>query len=184
MADGAVVVSLVTALSFLPLADDPRVAAFTGLAPLLDPAEVAWQDRALCGQVGDDFWFPEKGGSTLEAKRVCGACEVRQSCLDYALDHDEKFGVWGGMSERERRRLRRDRPRSQPRRAKANTRPSSERPSRFPGVTWQGTRWTARWTPPGEARVYLGSFPSEEAAASAIEDARAAYQATQVRNAA
>ena len=171
-----------TGLSFLPLADDPRVEAFAGLAPLLDPDEVAWQDRALCAEVDGEMFFPEKGGSTKEAKQVCGACEVRPECLEYALDHAEPFGIWGGLSERERRRLKRTRPAPRPVRAKANTRPSNARPSRFPGVTWQGTRWTARWTPPGEARVYLGSFPSEEAAASAIEDARAAYQATQVRN--
>lgn len=64
-----------------------------------------WQDDALCAQVGDDFWFPEKGGSTREAKGVCGRCPVRAECLAYALEHDERFGVWGGMSERERRRL-------------------------------------------------------------------------------
>jgi WhiB family transcriptional regulator, redox-sensing transcriptional regulator len=51
--------------------------------------------------------FPEKGGSTREAKRVCLSCEVRSECLEYALAHDERFGIWGGLSERERRRLKR-----------------------------------------------------------------------------
>ena len=54
-----------------------------------------------------EAFFPEKGGSTREAKRVCRSCEVRAECLEYALEHDERFGIWGGLSERERRRLKR-----------------------------------------------------------------------------
>ena len=68
-------------------------------------SELAWQERALCAQTDAFAFFPEKGGSTREAKRVCMSCEVRIECLDYALRHDEKFGVWGGLSERERKRL-------------------------------------------------------------------------------
>jgi WhiB family redox-sensing transcriptional regulator len=52
-------------------------------------------------------FFPEKGGSTREAKRICGECPVRAECLEYALEEDERFGIWGGMSERERRKLKR-----------------------------------------------------------------------------
>jgi WhiB family transcriptional regulator, redox-sensing transcriptional regulator len=72
-----------------------------------DAGEVSWQDRALCAQTDPEAFFPEKGGSTREAKRVCRSCEVRAECLDYALEHDERFGIWGGLSERERRRLKR-----------------------------------------------------------------------------
>jgi len=68
---------------------------------------LAWQGHALCAQTDPEAFFPEKGGSTREAKRVCAKCEVRLECLDYALGHDERFGIWGGMSERDRRRLRR-----------------------------------------------------------------------------
>ncbi|MCL2782448.1 MAG: WhiB family transcriptional regulator [Propionibacteriaceae bacterium] len=68
---------------------------------------LAWQDKALCAQTDPEAFFPEKGGSTREAKRVCAKCEVRQPCLEYALNHDERFGIWGGTSERDRRRLRR-----------------------------------------------------------------------------
>ncbi|MDX6335165.1 MAG: WhiB family transcriptional regulator, redox-sensing transcriptional regulator, partial [Streptosporangiaceae bacterium] len=50
----------------------------------------------------------EKGGSTREAKKVCRGCEVRVECLEYALEHDERFGIWGGLSERERRRMKRE----------------------------------------------------------------------------
>ena len=61
----------------------------------------------LCAQTDPEAFFPEKGGSTREAKRICLGCEVRDGCLEYALAHDERFGIWGGLSERERRRLKR-----------------------------------------------------------------------------
>ena len=51
------------------------------------------------------MFFPEKGVSTRDAKQVCRGCDVREECLAYALANDEKFGIWGGLSERERRRL-------------------------------------------------------------------------------
>jgi WhiB family transcriptional regulator, redox-sensing transcriptional regulator len=72
-----------------------------------DVDDQGWQDRALCAQTDPESFFPEKGGSTREAKRVCRSCEVKGECLDYALENDERFGIWGGMSERERRRLKR-----------------------------------------------------------------------------
>lgn len=66
-----------------------------------------WQERALCSQTDPEAFFPEKGGSTREAKRICSRCEVKVECLEYALGHDERFGIWGGLSERERRKLKR-----------------------------------------------------------------------------
>ncbi len=77
-----------------------------GIAPG-DEEDRSWQDRALCAETDPEAFFPEKGGSTREAKRTCRACEVRADCLEYALTHQEKFGIWGGLSERERRRLKR-----------------------------------------------------------------------------
>ena len=71
-----------------------------------DDGELAWQAEALCAQTDPEAFFPEKGGSTRDAKRVCGVCPVREECLQYAMDNDERFGIWGGLSERERRRLR------------------------------------------------------------------------------
>ena len=67
--------------------------------------EASWQERALCAQTDPEAFFPEKGGSTREAKKVCVGCEGRAECLEYALAHDERFGIWGGLSERERRKL-------------------------------------------------------------------------------
>jgi len=69
--------------------------------------DLSWQERALCAQTDPEAFFPEKGGSTREAKRVCLSCDVRAECLEYALGHDERFGIWGGLSERERRRPKR-----------------------------------------------------------------------------
>src|SRR6185312_9912755 len=77
-----------------------------GLPPLT-PDDPLWQEKALCAQTDPEAFFPEKGGSTREAKRICMGCEVRDACLEYALAHDERFGIWGGLSERERRRLKR-----------------------------------------------------------------------------
>lgn len=73
----------------------------------LDDGVLGWQDRALCAQTDPEAFFPEKGGSTREAKLVCTSCEVRSECLEYALANDERFGIWGGLSERERRKLKR-----------------------------------------------------------------------------
>ena len=78
--------------------------------PPTDPADLpeeTWQERALCAQTDPEAFFPEKGGSTKEAKRVCMACPVQAQCLDYALANGERFGIWGGLSERERRHLER-----------------------------------------------------------------------------
>lgn len=65
----------------------------------------AWQEQALCAQSDPDAWFPEKGASTREAKRICGRCEVRVECLEDALARDERYGIRGGLSERQRRNM-------------------------------------------------------------------------------
>ncbi|RFU21776.1 WhiB family transcriptional regulator [Geodermatophilus marinus] len=81
---------------------------FTGLWSIgLEADAQSWQERALCAETDPEAFFPEKGGSTREAKRICTGCEVKAECLEYALANDERFGIWGGLSERERRRLRR-----------------------------------------------------------------------------
>jgi len=134
-----------------------------------DGSQLAWMDRARCAEVGDDFWFPEKGGSTREPKRVCQSCEVRAECLEYALDHDERFGIWGGMSERERRRLK-NRP---PKQRNPETPPSPHR-----GVTWSHHLGKWRGRPYiGGRRVDVGAFTDPEEAGRAVDEAEAAYQA-------
>lgn len=66
-----------------------------------------WMLEARCLDADPEAFFPEKGGSTREAKRICAACPVRDECLEFALANDERFGIWGGLSERERRRAKR-----------------------------------------------------------------------------
>ena len=72
-----------------------------------------WMGEAICASADPEAWFPPKGSSTREAKRVCRGgsgrpgCPVRAQCLEYALANDDRFGVWGGYSERERRTMKR-----------------------------------------------------------------------------
>lgn len=68
---------------------------------------LAWQVSARCVEADPEIFFPERGGSSKAARAVCRECPVRLECLRYALANREQFGIWGGTSERERRRLRR-----------------------------------------------------------------------------
>jgi WhiB family redox-sensing transcriptional regulator len=79
------------------------------LIEALAVGQLSWQDYANCRGADADLFFPERGASTRKAKAICNACEVKGECLDYAIVNGEKFGIWGGMSERERRRVRRQR---------------------------------------------------------------------------
>jgi len=90
---------------------DPVRLGMPGLRPVAsdDDNPLAWQSDSLCAQTDPEAFFPEKGGSTRDAKRICTGCSVRAQCLEYALENDERFGIWGGLSERERRKLRRSR---------------------------------------------------------------------------
>jgi WhiB family transcriptional regulator, redox-sensing transcriptional regulator len=74
---------------------------------LLQPVE--WQGAARCTEVDPEIFFPERGGSSRAARLVCAQCDVRAQCLEYALNNKEQFGIWGGTSERERRRIRKER---------------------------------------------------------------------------
>lgn len=80
------------------------------MAELGDPAPVVpapdWS-RALCKETDPEAFFPEQGGSPRDAKRICGRCEIRPECQAWAVATGQRHGVWGGLSERERRRLRR-----------------------------------------------------------------------------
>lgn len=64
-------------------------------------------EQGVCQEVDPELWFPDKGQSSSYAKKVCRSCPVIEECLDYALAGGERFGVWGGTSERERRGMKR-----------------------------------------------------------------------------
>jgi hypothetical protein len=66
-----------------------------------------WMADAKCAGVDPELFFPGRGESAEDAKAVCRACPVRVECLEYALVTNQTLGVWGGTSERQRRRLRR-----------------------------------------------------------------------------
>ena len=90
------------------------VSALRNYAPsVLDsataPEDESWKELALCAQTDPEAFFPDNGSSVRDAKRICQSCEVQDLCLDYALSNDESFGVWGGLSERERHTLSRTR---------------------------------------------------------------------------
>ncbi len=76
-----------------------------------------WRSRAACTDEDPELFFPvgTTGPAVVqieEAKRVCARCEVREPCLEFALDTRQDAGVWGGLDEDERRSLRRKRQRS------------------------------------------------------------------------
>jgi WhiB family redox-sensing transcriptional regulator len=71
--------------------------------PLAWPARPTWQARAACIGLGPDLFFPERGELTADARAVCARCPVSAECREYALSTAEKFGIWGGTSERARR---------------------------------------------------------------------------------
>lgn len=70
-----------------------------------------WVEEALCAQADPDLWHPNRGedDKTTRAKAVCEGCPVRAECLTYALDHHEEWGIWGGLTVKERQALRRRR---------------------------------------------------------------------------
>ena len=79
----------------------------TDLAEFLDIP--AWYKDANCKGSNQDDFFPERGSSTVIAKKICSECKVQKECLEYAVERKERFGIWGGKSERERRAIRRER---------------------------------------------------------------------------
>ena len=68
---------------------------------------IDWTEFAQCQNTDPEIFFPEKGGSAAPAKRICGRCAVKSECLEYALKSGEPFGIWGGVTERVRRKMQR-----------------------------------------------------------------------------
>lgn len=76
---------------------------------IYDLANNQWKLQGSCRGLDADLFFPDRGASTRLAKSVCRKCPVQEECLEYAVNNREKFGIWGGLSERERRAIRKKR---------------------------------------------------------------------------
>lgn len=64
-----------------------------------------WQDDALCATTDPELFFPDKGGSILQARKICDQCDVRLQCLEFALLNEHFHGVYGGLSPKQRRSM-------------------------------------------------------------------------------
>jgi WhiB family transcriptional regulator, redox-sensing transcriptional regulator len=73
---------------------------------------LSWRTKAACHGLDPQVFYPETDEDGEQAKQVCAACPVQGACLEYALGRREKEGVWGGCTERERRRIIRQRRRT------------------------------------------------------------------------
>ena len=81
---------------------------------LFIPERPAWQKHGSCVDLPSEMFFPERGGDGREAKAVCKECSVKEECLEFALGHAIIFGIWGGTSERQRIKIKRERRRQPP----------------------------------------------------------------------
>ena len=85
----------------------PQYSGTPSLADILDLPD--WTRDALCAQVGGDEWFPDKGQAATEARRICHRCPAMVECREWAIERHEPEGIWGGLSPRQRMRVRLDR---------------------------------------------------------------------------
>ena len=72
----------------------------------IDAQATVWMWDALCAQTDPEAFYPDEHGSVGPAKAVCAVCPVLAECRAYALETDQRFGVWGGLSARERQQIR------------------------------------------------------------------------------
>lgn len=89
---------------------DNRARGETKVAPVSDTED--WRDQAACRQEDPDLFFPVGTtgpalGQIEQAKAICRGCPVIEDCLRFALDTGQDYGIWGGLTENERRTLRR-----------------------------------------------------------------------------
>ena len=75
--------------------------------PTMAETDPSWRLRAACRGMDPDLFFAERGESVTDAKLTCLDCPVRTECKDYSLTTRQAYGVWGGVTERGRKRLRR-----------------------------------------------------------------------------
>lgn len=75
----------------------------------IDAQATVWMRDAVCAQTDPEAFYPDEHGSVAPAKAVCAVCPVLAECRAYALATDQRFGVWGGLSAKQRSVLRRQR---------------------------------------------------------------------------
>lgn len=75
------------------------------LATALKSWREPWMDGASCASVDPELWFPENGRNPKDARKICARCPVAAQCREYALTNNERFGIWGNTSERDRRKI-------------------------------------------------------------------------------
>lgn len=68
----------------------------------MDDERFDWQARGLCRGVEPEVFFPVSEEDAWRAKEICGTCVVRETCLTFSLQNRERYGVWGGVTEKER----------------------------------------------------------------------------------
>lgn len=85
------------------------LAALAALFGAADAEVPSWWDQAVCAQTDPEIFYPEQGVTAKVAKAVCLSCPVRAACLDWAIETGQQWGVWGGVAERDRRRMIRQR---------------------------------------------------------------------------
>ena len=98
-----------------PLSRANQVSAFSSVIEEVSPMiATTWRKQAACRGLDVEAFYPvtEDDADAAEAKAVCAVCPVRQACLEHALAHREREGIWGGTTERERRRIVRQRRKS------------------------------------------------------------------------
>lgn len=77
-----------------------------GTIPDSKSSSEAWMLEGICRNIDPDLWFPDAGGSTRAPISMCQRCPVKQRCLDYAMDNEIEYGVWGGTSNKQRKAMR------------------------------------------------------------------------------
>ena len=95
-----------------PLARGPLCQSMTNGGIFVSAKEIVWRQLGACRGLEPSVFYPDDEDEALEAKSVCAECGVRVACLEYSLQVREKAGVWGGATERERRRMIRQRRRT------------------------------------------------------------------------
>ena len=150
--------------------------------PVVGYGTVDTTKRALCSHDDPELWFPDQVTRDLEAIGICEVCPIREACLEFALDHNMVFGIWGGKTEEQRAELMKNRPAFVPELGADEEPPSPKKTSEVNGVSWN--RWRERWTVSVNIkgkRHYGGDHITQEAAEAKARAMHAKFKTSPVR---